>query len=198
MLNNVQRDFINKNIRLVYAYCKRYGIKDEDDIADLICEFCRVVEKDEYDPTKGALGTFYWNVLKNYQLIKYKHNMALCRTIPESFSIIYLDSFCQSEEGETSMQEFVSMENDCFNEVEVDIILRSFYDICIKADSKINYPRTITYTKLFKELIWCYYHNNGKVNCNDIAKKFNVTRQMINIRVHELIKILKKEIKYDQ
>lgn len=193
MLNDEQKKLIEDNIKLVYAFCSNYHITDEDDIADLECEFCRLIDTKQYNKDKGTLATFIWNSLNNYQKSKYYRSITESRTLPTGNVFLYLNKMIEDESDKTEIQELVGDDIDYFEETEIDTIINKIRMACMEVDKKRScFQRKFTMSQLFETVVEAYKCNNGFVNGAEIARKFGVTRQNINIQMKELANIAKE------
>lgn len=198
MLNDEQRQFIKDNMNIVYGFCHHYNIKDDDDIADLMCEFCRIIDKNTYDVSKGAITTFIWTSLSYYNYTKKCYKTAQCRTLQDGDTMVYLNETLKKGVNETEISELVTVDDDCFGESEAEIIIAMMRRKCKEIDKKARNNRVFTNEELFDELLWYYHNRNGLVNCAEIAKRYSVSRQAVNSHIHELAKRLKMEFRYDE
>jgi len=90
-----QKKLIEDNINLVYKFCHSKGLKDEDDIAEMVLFLCEHINS--YDPSRGAFSTFCYTWLRSgySKIMNYKYS--LMRS-PKVFTEIHrINSYDDSE-----------------------------------------------------------------------------------------------------
>lgn len=63
-MNATNKDLISNNMKLIYKYCARYGIKSEDTMQDLFLNMCEKI--DDFDSTKAKFSTYIYMCCDSY------------------------------------------------------------------------------------------------------------------------------------
>lgn len=196
MLNDKQRKFIEDNIKLVYKFCARYNITDEDDISDFVCKFCELVESDAYDEDRGKFSTFIWASLNNYAHYRYEGQNALKRNLAEGERFVYLNKMIANgksdKEDETEIQELVQTRNDYFDEVDLGIAIEKMRKAARERDNRKKCKRRISNEKMLDIVLYYYKHENGEMNITEVARALHTTKQTIFNNLQELRKSAKR------
>ena len=189
MLNDKQRKFIEDNIKLVYKFCARYNITDEDDISDFVCKFCELVESDAYDEDRGKFSTFIWASLNNYAHYRYEGQNALT----EGEKFVYLNKMIANDnEGETEVQGLVQTYNNYFDEVDLSIAIEKMRKAARERDNRKKCKRRISNEKMLDIVLYYYEHENGEMNITEVARILHTTKQTVFNNLQELRKSAKR------
>lgn len=199
MLNNEQKQIVEDNIGLVYKYAKIHNITDQDEIGDLLCEFCKVVDKGTYDKEKGSFSTFIWNSLTNYQRYKYRANSTIKRTL-DTCDLLSLNKPYYYKNGDNSDMEWgevIPCDHDCFGEIELEGLILRMRDRLERQDSRYKAQKKIKRVQILDEMIYSYLYENGRFNASEVSIKYGISRQRINDYVIKF-RQLAKEMLYDE
>ena len=183
MLNDEKRKLIEDNMGLVYSYVNKHDIKDEDEQADYICEFCHIIDTCDYDESRGKLSTLVWRSLDNYTLQRMRNKTRIKRTLDEQTIMPSLDQEWVGINSKCPMTlgEVIPDDHDCFGDIELARGVEIVKDILKNRDESCNVAvRSISQEAMFKDIIYAYLHENGRVNGRELAEKYGISRQAIN------------------
>ncbi len=187
MLSKEQNELIENNINLVYKFAAYYNITDEDDIADLLCRFCEIVELDAYDEDKGKFSTFVWASLNNFRHYRHVGEKAQKRNLAVGDRFVYLNKMLEGQEhSDTETQEIVEGQGGYFDEVELSIAIDKLREITREKDRKRNNNRAISSEKMLDICLYYYRYENGDLNITDVAQSLGTTKQTVFNNLKEL------------
>lgn len=199
MLDNKQKQIVEENVGLVYKYAQMHNIIDQDEIGDLLCEFCKVVDKDTYDKEKAKFSTFIWNSLNNYRKGKLRANSTIKRTLDSCPTLPSLNNtYYKDDSGDMEWGEVIPCPHDYFGEIEFEDLILALREKLEKQDNRYNAEKKIKRVQVFDELIYSYLYENGRFNAAEIALKYDISRQRINnyvVKIREQVKEMLYEAK---
>ena len=121
-MNATNKDLISNNMKLIYKYCARYGIKDKDTMQDLFVNLCEKVNN--FDPNKAKFSTFVYMCCDNY--LKNRHNCnSMQKRNTDNINIIHINT---KENGEIEIADKHRFEDDIvFNDMLNDKIKNTMH-----------------------------------------------------------------------
>lgn len=177
-MTNGQSKIAEDNIELLYSYWHKRGITDEDDRADLMEYYCRVIEK--YDESKGKLSTILYISLDNYRTYLYNYRYKSVR-YPKG-GTTSLES--ATDDDKDYLYNFIEFDSDSFDSIE-------FLDVCEKVLATLvkqrKNRRKVNNAELFAMLCSGYSRT-------EIAERYKISAQAISVRVKEIKEVWKKEM----
>lgn len=187
-MTDVQRQFAEDNIRLVYAYAYENKINprlNEDLIGEFFETYCRAICK--YDKNRGEFSTFLYTALDTKRKTIYNYNHRACRYAEKPVLSLNYAPFIEDEEN---MAMPTGLERDD-EEIE-DLGIR---EICDKVRKEIQHTENrgkhnlkIDTATIFDMLI------NGWTQ-RGIALKYGLSCQAISQRIQKKIQpVLRKEM----
>jgi hypothetical protein len=190
MLTDEKRKLIEDNIGLVYRYLSTHGIDDEDTRADYICEFCKIIDRCEYDESLGKLSTFVWKSLDNFSLCRLRKNTTIKRTLDMCKNLPSFDDNIikkPSNEGVMSLSEIVPNRYDYFGEIELEDFIEQ---VAEKIEQK-THTTDSTQNYIFQDIVNAYRYNNGFLNGAELAEKYGISRQAVCSQLRKIRKVAK-------
>lgn len=179
-MTNNERTFAELNINLLYKYFSDKNVKDEDEKAELMEHYCRVISK--YDASKGKLATILYKSLdkRRIQIYNYNHRNIRC---PKQ-SDISLENSTDSDYD--YIYNFMKINTIDFDEIYINDIYERVKNTLLLNENK-NTTKKISTSKLF-ELLY-----NGYTR-RDICKMYHLSDQAISERIKRIKVFWDKEL----
>lgn len=186
-LTKEQQTIVEDNMGLFwnYVYNNKYVRDDEDIVGDLLEEFCKIVPT--WNPNNNKLSTYLYRCLDNRLKEIYTYRDRLIRKKPDEISIVYLDSMVvkgSQDPVSDSMHSQICENKNQYDELETFDLIERVKKILNQKNNKnvkVKYIDVYTYTL-------------AGYNNEEIAKKFNTTRQRVNSMLQDIRKIVLKEM----
>ena len=173
-LTKEQRDIAENNINLAYKFCNDhllYNMEGEDYRQCMLLEMCGSLL--HYNGDKSKRTTFLNKCFRNEYANIVRSLSCQCRTLPEEFKILYLDSL----EEEINQCQYCSQQED----INYKLLTQSIKE-------KVNKK----YGKMYAEI---FEMKANDITLKEIGKKFGVSRQAISVKLEKMKPLIKEELK---
>lgn len=174
-LTKEQKALVEENINLVYYFCNKHNIQDEDFKSTLVCKFITIVQK--YNKYEGKFSTFIYYCLENeYRM--YLRNMFSKKRYANLTSISFQSTV--AENVDTTLSDIIE---DTKNNIE-DCINRQYIS------QILEYLKSTTSARDFSIFLGYLIGKNQAV----IAKENNMSQPQVSRIIRKIQKSLRKDM----